>query len=281
MTSRTEDSTSDPPEVDVPLLKNKNLPKKSVDWQLVQLPIDFLLLTVMDCAFLACLSHLNSGFFKSYHKTLGVVYFGEIGDDEMKQKIAVIKCSMGSSSVQGPIIVVPNAVKILRPKAVFSVGFCSALGNETVKLGDVIVLEKLITYGRNKITPDGIEECGISVPLKRQLAKLVQNANEGWDAPLKDPGKLEVEVHRDGVFLSGAEEVDSMERREQLIKRFPQAVAIELEGEGKGLSGLLVIIFLLQMVVLRLYCCLLAASFWGQNNLLATSGNLALYSLSR
>ena len=96
MTSRTEDGTSDPPEVDVPLLKNKNLLKRSVDWQLVQLPIYFLLLTVTDCAFLACLSYLNPGFFKSYHKTLSLVYFGDIGGDEMRQKIAVIKCDEGS-----------------------------------------------------------------------------------------------------------------------------------------------------------------------------------------
>ena len=228
MMSRTENSTSDPPEVDVPLLKNKNLPKRSVDWQLVQLPIDFLLLTVMDCAFLACLSHLNPGFFKSYHRTLGLVYFGDIVGDEMRQKIAVIKCDKGSSSV-----VVLNAVKILRPKAVFNVGFCSGLDDKRVKLGDVVISKKLITYAPSKVTQDGIEECGISVPLKKHLAKVVQNANEGWEAPLKDPGKLEVEVHRDGVFLSGPEEVDNKERCGQLIKRFPQSVAIELEGEGK------------------------------------------------
>ena len=236
MRSRTEDGTSDPPEVDVPLLKNKNLPKKSVDWQLVQLPIDFLLLTVTDCAFLACLSHLNR-FFKSFHETLGCVYFGDIGGDEMRQKIAVIKCSKGSSIVQGPAIVVPNAVKMLRPKAVFSVGFCSGLDNEKLKLGDVVVSEKLITYAPSKVTEDGIiEECGLSVPLKKRLAKLVKNANEGWEAPLKYPGKLEVEVHRDGVFLSGPEEVDNKKRRDQLIKRFPEADAIELEGQGKGVS---------------------------------------------
>ena len=238
MTSRTEDGTSDPPEVDVPLLKNKNLPKRSVDWQSVQLPIDFLLLTVTDCAFLACLSYLNPGFFKSYHKTLSLVYFGDIGGDEMRQKIAVIKCDKGSSSIQGPAVVVLNAVKILRPKALFNVGFCSGLDDKRVKLGDIVVSKKLITYAPSKVTQDGIEECGISVPLKKRLAKLVQNANEGWEAPLKDPGKLEVEVHRDGVFLSGPEEVDNKERCNQLIKRFPQAVAIELEGEGKGVSGL-------------------------------------------
>ena len=231
----TEDSTSDPPEVDVTLPKNKDLPKRSKDWKHVQLPIDFLLLTVENCEFLACLSHLNAGFFKSHHKTLGYVYFGDIGDDEMKQKIAVIKCNRGSS-VQGSVIVVPNAVKILRPKAVFSVGFCSGLNAKKVKLGDVVVSAKLITYAPTKVTQDGIQERGVSVPLKKDLAQLIQNADDSWEAPLIDPDELKVDVHRDGVFLSGPEVVDNKDRRKQLMERFPEAIAIEMEGEGKGLT---------------------------------------------
>ena len=105
-----------------------------------------------------------------------------------------------------------------------------------LKLGDIVVTQKFITYA---LSVDEIKEYGIGFPSNKHLAKLVQNANEGWKAPLKDPGKLEVEVHWDGVFLSGPEEVDNKERCDQLIKRFPQAVASELEGEGKGLSGLM------------------------------------------
>ena len=83
----------DPPEVDVRLLKDKNLPKEiSVFGYMWNYPSMFLLLTATDCAFLACLSHLNAGFFRSYHKALGPVYFGDIGGNEMRHKVAVIKC---------------------------------------------------------------------------------------------------------------------------------------------------------------------------------------------
>ena len=227
-----EGSTSDPPEHNVTLLKIEKLPNRIVHWTSVQLPIDILLLTVKECEFLGCLSHLNTDFFKSYYKSLGYVYFGDMGEDEMKLKIAVIQCNMGSSGPKGSVVVVSNAVKILRPKAVFCVGFCGGLNHKKVKLGDVVVSARLMTYASIKITESGIRQRGVNVPLKNQLADLIRSAGYGWEAPLKDPGILEVKVHRDGVFLSGPEVVDNNERREELIQQFPEAIAIEMEGEG-------------------------------------------------
>ena len=231
--------TIGPPEVSVTLLKNKILPSKATDWHKVQLPIDFLLLTVKDCEYLSCLSYLNEGFFKSYHKSLGYLYFGDIGDGEtMTSKIAVIKCNTGSTVPKGSVLVVTKAVKILRPKAVFCVGFCGGLNYRKVKLGDVVVSARLTTYAPIKITDSGVRERGVHVPIPTQLADLIRSAGEGWEAPLKDPGQLEVEVHRDGEFLSGPEVVDSKERRDQLINRFPDAIAIEMEGEGRTSNNL-------------------------------------------
>ena len=227
-----EGSTSDPPEHNVTLLNPEKLPNRIVHWKSVQLPIDILLLTVKECEFLGCLSHLNPGFFNSYHKSLGYVYFGDMGEEEMKLKIAVIQCNMGSTGPKGSVVVVPNTVKILGPKAVFCVGFCGGLNHKKVKLGDVVVSARLITYASIKITESGIRQRGVNVPLKTRLADLIRSAGYGWKAPLKDPGKLEVKVHRDGVFLSGPEVVDNNERREELIGRFPEAIAIEMEGEG-------------------------------------------------
>ena len=81
----------DPPEVNMTLLKTKDLKGKSICWENIELPIDFLLLTVKECEFLSSLSFLNRGFTKSYHKRVGYVYFGYIGEDEAtKLKIAVI-----------------------------------------------------------------------------------------------------------------------------------------------------------------------------------------------
>ena len=45
--------------------------------------------------------------------------------------------------------------------------------------------------------------------------------------------EVEVEVIKNGVILSGPEVIDNEDRRADLIRRFPYATAIEMEGEGK------------------------------------------------
>ena len=228
-------NTQNPPEVNITLLKTKDLKGRSIRWENIELPIDFLLLTVKDCEFLSCLSFLNHGFTKIYDQSLGHVYFGKIGEDgETKQKIALMKCNAGAANPGGPAVVVPNAVRALGPKAVICVGYCASLNYGKAKLGDVVVSAKLTTYAPTKHTDDGIEELGHSVPPKRHLADLIKSVDEGWEAPLQNSGELDVKVDRDGAFLSGPEEVKSQERCAQLRKRFPNAVAIEMQGEGSG-----------------------------------------------
>jgi len=231
--SASEDSARIPPEVDLTMLEIKNLPKKTEPWENVRLPIDILLLTVEDCEILSCLSHLNRGFCRSYCDAVGPVYFGDIGEDETtKLKVAVIQCKPGSAVPNGSVVEVPKAVRILRPKAVFCVGFCGGLNKNKVKLGDVVISAKLITYAPSKFTKSGVLDRGVRVPLKPKLATLIKCAGHGWEAPLKGSRNLEVNVHRDGVFLTGPEVVDSNTRRDQLIERASDAIAIEMEGEG-------------------------------------------------
>ena len=226
----------DPPEVNMALLKTKDLKGKSISWENIELPIDFLLLTVKECEFLSSLSFLNRGFTKSYHKRVGYVYFGYIGEDEAtKLKIAVIKCNAGSAGPGGCTVVVQNVVGALRPKAVISVGYFASLNHQNAKLGDVVVSANLTTYAVAKVQENGdIEELGNNVPPKKHLADLIKSVDDGWEAPLKNPGELDVKVDRDEVFLSGPEEVQSKRRCSQLRKRFPNAVAIEMEGEGNS-----------------------------------------------
>ena len=188
-----------------------------------------LLLTVEDCEFLSCLSCLNSSFFKSYRKDLGYVYFGDIGEGQMKLRIAVMKCCRGSIAAGGSAVSVLAAARALRPKAVFLVGVCCSLKSSKVKLGDVVISEKLITF-----VPSS-EQFRDKIPLKSLKSlplRLIPNAGDGWKAPLKDPKALEVKIHR-GDILSVPGEIDNNECRETLIKRFPQAVGMELEGLGK------------------------------------------------
>ena len=140
---------------------------------------------------------------------------------------------MGAAGPGGAAGVVRDAVKALTPKAVFCVGYCGGLQPVKVKLGDVVISEVLITYAPSKVTKDGIEERGHRVPLKPDLARVILNASAGWSAPLRDPAELDVERVRRGALLSGPQVVDDNDLREALLNRFPGAIAIEMEGEGK------------------------------------------------
>ena len=229
-------TSKNPPKVDedVTVLRNKDIREEAKSLDHGQLPIDILLLTVKDCEFLACLSFMTS-FTKWYENDLGFVYIGSMSKSSVKMKIAVMKCKMGAAGPGGAAGVVRDAVKALTPKAVFCVGYCGGLNPAKVKLGDVVISEKLITYALSKVTEDGIKELGDRVPLSAKLGKLILNAADGWEAPLQDPAELDVEVKR-GALLSGPQLVDKNELREELIKRFPNGIAIEMEGEGKMIT---------------------------------------------
>ena len=228
---------SGPPEVSVTLLKNQNLPGKSEPLDEDQIPIDILLLTVEDCEFLGCLSFLNPSFRKFYGgDDLGFVYLGDTGEDRSKLKIAVMKCHRGSITPGGSSVSAMDAIEVLRPKAVFSVGFCGGLDSTKVKPGDVVVSEKLITYSPSKVTRDGIKETGVKVPLKSRLLKLIPNVRDGWSAPLENPKKHEEVKICCGAFLSGPEVIEDNKQCIALRNRFPEALAVEMEGEGKSVT---------------------------------------------
>ncbi|XP_066019787.1 NLR family CARD domain-containing protein 4-like [Pocillopora verrucosa] len=235
-TARTEKNSSkniygDPPKISISLPGISELTQNSKRWRDVQLPIDILLLTVKDCEFLSCYHYVVDPF-RSYFKGLGHVYFGSIGEDQdVKLKVALMKCSEGSKVPGGALTVVKNAVTQLRPKAVFSVGHCGGMSQETTKLGDVVVSEKLTTYSYQKVTQDGKKFRGLTTPVSRDIAELIKCAGYGWNPPLENPNKGTVEVHC-GEVLSGCELVQAEWRREELVKSFPEAIAIETEGEG-------------------------------------------------
>ena len=234
---RTDQNSSkniygDPPKISISLPGISELTQNSKRWRDVQLPIDILLLTVKDCEFLSCYYYINDPF-RSYFKGLGPVYFGSIGEDQdVKLKVALMKCSEGSKVPGGALTVVKNAVTQLRPKAVFTVGHCSGMNQESTKLGDVVVSEKLTTYSYQKVTEDGKKFGGFTTPVSRDIAELIKYAGYGWNPPLENPKERKVEVLC-GEVLSGFELVQAEWRREELVKSFPEAIAIETEGEGK------------------------------------------------
>ena len=208
----------EPPKVCFEQKNAGDLPNSTETWSDDHLPIDFILLTVESCDFLSCFSLLDKPF-KSYKKEIGYVYFGGIGDtsDQEKLKIALVKCGKGAATPGGSLTAVLNAVRVLRPKAAFSVGTCISLGLENVKMGDVVISCKLTAEG-------------FKIPVSPLLSRLIQDAPYGWVAPLQNPDEMKVKVHCDGDILS--QSLRDKCRCDDVFERYPGAVAIETEGQG-------------------------------------------------
>ena len=198
---------------------DSDVPKTTEPWSNVHLPIDILLLTVERSDFLSCFSLLDQPF-KSYKFGIGPMYFGRMGDtsDQEKLKVALSNCSKGAAAPGGSLTAVLNAVRVLQPKAVFSVGTCISLDLEKVKMGDVVISSKLTTSE------------GFKTPVSPLLGSLVRDAPCGWVAPLENPGELEVKVHCDGDILSRS--LREKCQRGEICELYPRAIAIEAEGEG-------------------------------------------------
>ena len=225
----------DPPELSITIPELSDLPQTIAPWKSVKIPTDVLLVTAKDCEFLGCFAFLKNGY-KSYNHGLGIVYFGDMGDVKDKVNVSLLRCSEGAAGPGAALSKVKTAIPILQPKALFCVGFCGGLSYEKVKLGDVVISAKLTTYAHKKVMNDREHHRGIVTPVSRDFADLIKHAADGWKAPLAKPEvNRKVEVHRDGEILSGPELVNSEWRREELLERYPEAIAIEMEGEGTDL----------------------------------------------
>ena len=226
-----------PPPLSITIPKQKDLPTTSSPLEGVKIPVDFLLLTVKECEFLGCYHFLKNSF-RSYDKRLGFVYFGEMGEDQSpKLRVALMKCSEGSSVPGGSLVVAKNAVTILQPKAVFCVGVCLGLQRVKAKLGDVVVSSKLSQYAGKIVMDGGAQPMGgVRIPVSRDVSRLIMHAADGWKAPLSNPSFREVQVHCGGEYLSGPEFVRSKSRCDELVVMHPEATAIDMEGEGESIA---------------------------------------------
>ena len=223
-----------PPQLSFKLKKAIDVPKSTEPWSDDHLPIDILLLTsVENCDFLSCFSFLDQPF-RYYKKEIGFVYFGRMGDvrSQERLKVALMTCSKGAASPGGSLTVVQDAVAVLRPKAIISVGTCISLGSERVEMGHVVIPSKLTTSE------------GDRTPIGSLFGRLARDAPNVWVAPLKNPHELEVKVHCSGDMLS--QSLKEMHQYDDICAKHPEAVAIETEGTGiLSLKIILVVLLLL------------------------------------
>ena len=221
----------DPPELSVRIPQTRDLSKKTHKFS-ENFVVDFLLLTVVDWEFLSCFRYLQDPL-RFHDKKTGFVYVGKMGEESEQEKLTIglMKCDMGSG-VGGSTVTVQNAVTTLKPKGVFCVGFCGGLNANKAKLGDVAVSAKLITYDPSKLTKDGRQPRGEAVSLGKRVSDIMIHAGNGWNPPLVKMEETGPKVVL-GTMLSGPMLVNCKTDRDKLLKNYPDAIAIEMEGEGK------------------------------------------------
>ena len=231
-----ERAEKSPPELQFTVKKVSDLKVPSRRWKEVELPIDILLLTVDKYGFLRCFHYLRE-VFRSFKLVLGYVYFGEMGEiDSDTLQIALIQCCEGGGQPGGACVTLPKVVEMLRPKVVFCVGSCAALHYDKTRLGDVVAAAKLTTYAQRRVTANKVIPCGFSIPASKSILQLIPCAAFGWKPPLKNPELREhdeVKVHSNGEILSGPEEIVSVARRNELVQFYPNAIAVEMDGDGE------------------------------------------------
>ena len=96
-----------------------------------------------------------------------------------KMKIALLMCYGGSVGPGSPVVSVENAVTVLRPKAVISVGACSGLSPEKTKLGDVVVSSKLTTYTSKVVMSDQEQSAGLRTYVSKRFLDVIKNCADG------------------------------------------------------------------------------------------------------
>ncbi|XP_046864243.1 5'-methylthioadenosine/S-adenosylhomocysteine nucleosidase-like isoform X3 [Xenia sp. Carnegie-2017] len=222
-----------PPKLNIKLPSFRNIGTERIDWSYFEseLPTDLLLVTAVDCEFLSCYYYMEN-IKRTWYHGLGDVDFGNFGNGQVK--VALVQCNQGAAGAGAALDVVKDAVNILKPKAVACVGCCGMVNPKKAKLGDVLISTKLATYASKKISADGEEEWrGIQTNVSKNMGDLIRSADRGWDPPVEDErDKESVTVHKHSVMLSGPELVNNLERRQTLLKKFPEAIALEMEGEG-------------------------------------------------
>ena len=237
-TVRNDESSSkniygDSPEIIIGLPRKRDLIQNSKYWKDVQLPIDILLLTVKDYEFLSCYYYIVRPF-RSYFKGIGNVYFGGIDNyRDVKLKVALVNFRGYSKDRADVFFALQEAVIQLRPKAIFSVGHCSGMSQESTRLGDVVISTQLTNYSLNPDNKKDRKEFRAStIQIGRDMNHLIPFMSVGWHPPLKDPGARKVKIHI-GEILSGPELVQAEWQRDELVKSFPRAIAIETAAWGK------------------------------------------------
>jgi nucleoside phosphorylase len=133
-----------------------------------------------------------------------------------------LRTSAGSGGASGATIMGKNAIDVLKPEFVISVGICFGLREKDQQLGDVVVSEMIHDYERERVSETRPEDRGATREAGPILLSRARANSIIWTkAPLHF-----------GTIASGEKLVDDEKLREKLKALQPNPIAGDMEAWG-------------------------------------------------
>jgi nucleoside phosphorylase len=133
-----------------------------------------------------------------------------------------VRTSAGSGGASGAFIMGKNAVDLLTPEYVVSVGVCFGLREDKQKIGDIVISEYVHDYERLRLSTTDFQDRGATRESAPVLLSRARASLAIWNG---------ASVHI-GTIVSGEKLVDNLEFRDFLRHLNPTSIAGEMEAWG-------------------------------------------------
>lgn len=154
---------------------------------------------------------------------ISFILVGRVG----KCEVHLVRCAMGSHGALGSIQTIEHAVAGMKPDYLVMVGIAYSL-KDKIKIGDILVSTSIVDGETGKETVNKNNEPifqsrGLNITADDTLWQAFSTAFATMDNP--------PEVHC-GTIVTGSAVIDSKKKKAEIIKRFPNAIGGEMEGNG-------------------------------------------------
>lgn len=156
-------------------------------------------------------------------------YLGRFG---FYNTIHVATGNMGSINRGASIATTMKAIELWKPKAVLMPGIAFGAKPDKVKIGDVLVAERVVNYETSRYNQDGtITYRAPEGPASSLLLSRFVDVDD-WEHHVKYDDQDYSAKQINGLILSGEKLVDNKAFKAQLMDHYPTAIGGEMEGAG-------------------------------------------------
>ena len=151
-------------------------------------------------------------------------YVGLLG----RHQIVLVMSDPGAIGRGASILTTFEAIKRWNPKAVIAVGFAFGMDPENQDFADILISRRVTSYEPQRVQDDGFIPRGSTAEAGQHLVNRFVNVH-GWEFRRPDGSLVSAKA---GQVLSGEKLVDSLDFRDSLLEKYPEALGGEMEGAG-------------------------------------------------